>query len=184
MRVLATVHWFAPHHNGGAEIMLLTMLRALVDRGHTVDVLESREPLNESYRHDGYRIDGIRVHPYRGVDQMSALVADSDVTVTHLENTARTVILSRWMQKPCFVIEHNDFDTTWTWAGERDVYHVRNSAWLNDALPAVPGSLIVRPPILADEYKTRPGDKVTLINLNADKGAHVFYALAERMPDT
>jgi hypothetical protein len=65
VRILAAVHWYVPHHNGGAEVMLHTMLRALVDRGHEVDVIESRAPLNDSYRHDGYVIDGIRVHPHQ-----------------------------------------------------------------------------------------------------------------------
>jgi len=37
--------------------------------------------------------------------------------------------------------------------------------------------------VFADEYRTTPGEKVTLVNLNESKGAHVFYALAERMPD-
>ena len=183
MRILFACHWFAPHHNGGAEIMALAMLRALVERGHQVDVLESRPPLNDAYRHDGYEIDGIRVHPHRGAEDLPELLAQSDVIVTHLENTARSIVLSRWMQKPCFVINHNDFDTTRSWAYERDVYQVYNSEWLRDELGDMPGSLIVRPPIYTEDYKTKPGDKVTLINLNTDKGANVFYALAERMPD-
>ncbi|WP_063772039.1 glycosyltransferase family 4 protein [Kitasatospora mediocidica] len=181
------VHWYVPHHNGGAEVMMHTMLRALVEKGHEVDVLESRPPLNESYRHAGYEIDGIRVHPYRDKDDPMDLMPGVGVVVTHLENTARAVILSRWMKIPCFVINHNDFDNTRSWSGETDVYQVYNSEWLREELQAyqpVPDSLVVRPPIYSDEYRTKPGTKVTLINLNEDKGAKVLYELARRMPET
>lgn len=187
MRVLFACHWYVPHHNGGAEVMAHTMLRALVERGHMVDVLESRPPLNDSYKHNGYTVDGIRVHPMRDAkDDMPALMAGCDVVVTHLENTARAVILSRWMQKPCFIINHNDFDNTRSWSGEADVTQVYNSEWLRDELQQyqpVPSWLVVRPPINSEEYRTKPGTKVTLINLNEDKGARVFYELAARMSD-
>jgi glycosyltransferase involved in cell wall biosynthesis len=187
VRILAAVHWYVPHHNGGAEVMLHTMLRALVDRGHEVDVIESRAPLNDSYRHDGYVIDGIRVHPHQDKEDLPILMAETDAVVTHLENTARAVVLSRWMKKPCFVINHNDFDNTRVWSGQSDVYQVYNSEWLRDELreyQPVPDWLVVRPPINADEYRTKPGAKVTLINLNEDKGSRVFYELARRMPET
>lgn len=186
MRILAMVHWYVPHHNGGAEVMLHTMLRALVERGHEVDVLESRAPLNDSYRHAGFEIDGIRVHPYIDKDDPISLMPDADVVVTHLENTARAVILARWMDKPVFVINHNDYDNTRTWSGQMDVCQVYNSDWLRDELrlyQPVPNHLVVRPPIYSAEYKTAPGQKVTLINLNEDKGARIFYELARRMPD-
>ncbi|MEU7096059.1 glycosyltransferase family 4 protein [Kitasatospora aureofaciens] len=186
MRVLAMVHWYVPHHNGGAEVMLHTMLRALVERGHEVDVLESRPPLNDSYRHDGFTIDGIRVHPHGSADDPLEMMPSADVVVTHLENTARAVILSRWMGKPCFVINHNDFENTRGWSGEMDVHQVYNSEWLRDELriyQPVPNYLVVRPPIYSEEYRTTPGDRVTLINLNEDKGSKVFFELARRMPD-
>src|SRR5690606_16680 len=43
--------------------------------------------------------------------------------------------------------------------------------------------LIVRPPVFADEYATKPGAAVTLVNCNPEKGGKVLRALAERMPD-
>jgi glycosyltransferase involved in cell wall biosynthesis len=42
---------------------------------------------------------------------------------------------------------------------------------------------VVRPPVRAADYRTTPGDMITLINLFANKGADTFWALAERMPD-
>jgi glycosyltransferase involved in cell wall biosynthesis len=43
--------------------------------------------------------------------------------------------------------------------------------------------IIVRPPVFAEEYRTKPGSKVTLINLNVEKGGRLFEKLARRMPD-
>ena len=43
--------------------------------------------------------------------------------------------------------------------------------------------VIVRPPVFADEYRTKPGSKVTLVNLNEEKGGRLFEKLAGRMPD-
>lgn len=183
MKILACVHWYVPHHNGGAEVMLHSMLRALASRGHQVTVLESRPPLNKSYEHSGYTIDGIQVLPYDDREDMPEQMAKCDVVVTHLENTARAVVLSRWMGKPCFVLNHNDHDTTRAFSGDQDLIQVYNSEWMKAELQPVPDSLIVRPPILTEEYKTKPGDRVTLINLSPDKGVEVFYQLAERMPD-
>jgi glycosyltransferase involved in cell wall biosynthesis len=45
-------------------------------------------------------------------------------------------------------------------------------------------TLIVRPPVFADEYRTKPGRAVTLINCNLEKGGRVLEQLAQRMPDT
>jgi glycosyltransferase involved in cell wall biosynthesis len=44
-------------------------------------------------------------------------------------------------------------------------------------------SLIVRPPVIASEYQTKPGGAVTLVNCSKEKGGEVFAALAQRMPD-
>lgn len=44
-------------------------------------------------------------------------------------------------------------------------------------------SVVVHPPVWGPPACHHPGDRVTLVNLNRDKGSGVFYALAERMPD-
>jgi len=44
-------------------------------------------------------------------------------------------------------------------------------------------SLIVRPPVIAADYATKPGKAITLVNCNPEKGGKVLNALAERMPD-
>ena len=43
--------------------------------------------------------------------------------------------------------------------------------------------MVCRPPVFADRYRTTPGDRVTLVNLSAAKGASMFYRLARDLPD-
>lgn len=184
MKIFVPVHWYLPHHSGGAENMLHSMLVPLAQRGHEITVSESRAPRNEAYWHTGYEVDGIKVLPmvdYR--DDMPERMYGNDVVVTHLENTSRAIILARWAKLPTFVLNHNDMSNTRAWACEQDVVQVYNSEWLKAALPEVPMSLICRPPVNAQRYRTTPGDHVTQVNLSGDKGAHIFYHLAERMPD-
>lgn len=44
--------------------------------------------------------------------------------------------------------------------------------------------MVVHPPVEPHRHRTTSGDMVTLINPIPRKGSDVFYALAERMPDT
>src|SRR5690606_1734320 len=56
-------------------------------------------------------------------------------------------------------------------------------AWLDKRNKKRPPCIIVRPPVRAADYATRHGDRITLVNLFESKGGHVFWQLAERMPD-
>jgi hypothetical protein len=55
--------------------------------------------------------------------------------------------------------------------------------WLETHKVPIPASIVVHPPVYGDDYRTEPGAHVTLVNLTEAKGARVFYALAEKMPD-
>jgi glycosyltransferase involved in cell wall biosynthesis len=60
---------------------------------------------------------------------------------------------------------------------------VFNSHAVRAQFPWVEHATVLHPPIDADAYRTTPGEAITLVNLNAIKGAATFYALAERLPD-
>ena len=57
--VLTSVRAYPPHHNAGAEWSIHTMLRALVERGHTATVCLSQSPPVS----DAYVLDGVTVVP-------------------------------------------------------------------------------------------------------------------------
>ena len=57
LKIVARVHAMPPEHNAGAEHMLVSMLRPLVERGHDVSVWLSRY----GKAHAEYEYRGIKV---------------------------------------------------------------------------------------------------------------------------
>lgn len=190
LRIVARVHLMPPQHNAGAEHMLVSMLRPLVERGHDVQVWLSRYgKATEPY---DYR--GIQVVPLESRLDFPTAVRRADVLVSHLECVPSTTALARGYGKPVVVLCHNTHRPTFRdMASGGTALAVYNSQWMEREAelffaeypkavrPA--SSLVVRPPVFADEYATRPGNAVTLINCNEAKGGKVFAALARRMPE-
>lgn len=194
MRVLAMLHLYSPHHCAGAEMMMHALLVSLVDAGHTVDVILSREHQGVT---DPYTLDGVTVHPRQDKGDPLRWLGDPDrrpdVLVTHLENTDRATILGHVYRVPTVHVCHNTFDSTKIALLRRPALIVANSewmaedvrAWWTDRLPAqraMPRMMVIRPPVRVTDYATSPGDRVTLINATEAKGASLFYALADRFP--
>jgi glycosyltransferase involved in cell wall biosynthesis len=193
VRVLAMLHAYPPGHNAGAEWAAHALLRHLAGRGHDVDVLLSKPGAAA----EPYEFDGVHVHPYRGKGDPGPWM-DGDrraaVIVTHLENTARASILGQLHGLPVVHLLHNTFAKSKEWLVKGGpALVVYNSRWMAEDAAAwweahrgdrpMPWGITVHPPVAAEDYRATPGDRVTLINLTEDKGARVFYALAERMPD-
>jgi hypothetical protein len=190
LKIVARVHAMPPEHNAGAEHMLVSMLRPLVERGHDVQVWLSRY----GRAHTEYEYRGIRVIPLESRLDFPAAVRRSDVLVAHLETVPSTASLARGYGKPLVVVCHNTHRPTFRdMAAGGTSLAVYNSRWMEREAdvyfaefpkavrPA--RSLIVRPPVFADEYATKPGTAITLVNCNPEKGGKVLRALAERMPD-
>lgn len=181
MRVLAMLHLFPPHHNAGAERMVLAMLRALVARGHDVDVLLSQKHPEIT---STYEIGGITVHPHREKTDPFAFLDDADVIVTHLENTPRAAALGESFKIPVAKVVHNTFMPTRMQLQRGIGLAVYNSEWMAQEFADLDvKSVVIRPPVAVQDYATSPGDHITLINLYEPKGPRTFYALAERFPD-
>lgn len=195
MRILALAHQWIPQHCAGAETMLHSMLRALARRGHQVDVTLSRQV------GEPYTLSGVNVWPYVDKRDVFRWLGDADVLVTHLENTPRTAVLGRLNGIPVVQVLHNTMRITKEWLlREPPQLVVANSEWmladLGEAIPPRTRPLVVRPLVHSGEYATptdAPRDRVTLVNLRRmetspggstmGKGAEVFWALAERMPN-
>lgn len=179
VRVLTMVTAYPPAHCAGSEVMVHALLRPLVTRGHEVNVVLSRDTGAP------YELDGVRVWPHVGKADPFRFVADSDVIVCHLENTMRATTIGQMSGIPVVQVLHNDNGHTAQYLrrGGANLV-VFNSTQLAERFSSYGGySIVVRPPVDLVEYETTPGEHVTLVNLSADKGAHVFYALAERFPD-
>ncbi|MFD9949690.1 glycosyltransferase family 4 protein [Nonomuraea sp. NPDC059023] len=192
VRVLAMLHLYPPTGNAGAEWAMHTLLAALVQRGHEVDVLI----IEPSAIEQPYTLDGVRVHPRRGKgDPFEWLLDDArrpHVIVTHLMNTPRATVLGEMYGVPVVHVLHNDHDNERSWLQRRPALVVYNSDWVRDSclswwqdrhVEEPPQAVVVRPPVIAAHYETTPGDRVTLINLCEKKGGSLFWEIARRMPD-
>ncbi|MFD7908037.1 glycosyltransferase family 4 protein [Kitasatospora sp. NPDC059747] len=164
------------------------MLRPLAERGHRVTVWLSHPGSIEK----SYDIDGVRVVPYQdGVDFASA-VQRADVLLSHFENVPIVAGLARARRIPVVVICHDNFATSFHNAAGADLV-VYNSEWIRRdgeifyaRYPAefLPGrTVVVRPPVVAEDYRTEPGDRATLVNLNSDKGGELFWQIAAWTPE-
>ncbi|MGW2048539.1 glycosyltransferase family 4 protein [Streptomyces sp. NPDC001858] len=179
-----------PEHNAGAEHMLVSMLRPLVERGHDVSVWLSRY----GKAHKEYEYRGIKVIPLESRLDFSSAVRRADVLLAHLETVPSTASLARGYGKSLVVVCHNTHRPTFRDAAAGGTaLAVYNSLWMEREAELFfaeypksirpEASLVVRPPVFADEYATKPGTAVTLVNCNPEKGGKVLKALAERMPD-
>ncbi|MGW6741638.1 glycosyltransferase family 4 protein [Streptomyces sp. NPDC055025] len=113
--------------------------------------------------------------------------------MTHLENTPRASILGELNRIPVAHLLHNAYEKskTWLFKGSPSLV-VYNTDWMRADAEAwwkihrgdrpMPWGITVHPPVAVADYQASPGDRITLINLTAEKGANTFYALAERMP--
>jgi hypothetical protein len=190
LKIVARVHAMPPEHNAGAEHMLVSMLRPLVERGHDVSVWLSRY----GKAHEEYDYRGIKVVPLESRLDFPTAVKRSDVLLAHLETVPSTASLARGWGKPLIVVCHNTHRPTFRDAAAGGTaLAVYNSQWMEREAELFfaeypksvqpESSLIVRPPVFADEYRTKPGKAITLINCNPEKGGKVLDALARRMPD-
>jgi len=190
MQIVARLHGYPPRHNAGAEWMAHSMLRALVERGHDVSVWLSRYTSDR----EAYDLNGVHVVPLETRLDAGTAIRRADVVVSHLENVPSAGALARGYGKPLAVVVHNTHLPSFRqMAGGDTALAVYNSQWMAREAELFfseypkgirPSSeIIVRPPVFAEEYRTKPGSKVTLINLNVEKGGRLFEKLARRMPD-
>ena len=190
LTIVARVHAMPPEHNAGAEHMLVSMLRPLVERGHNVSVWLSRY----GKAHAEYEYRGIKVVPLESRLDFPTAVRRADVLLAHLETVPSTASLARGYGKPLVVVCHNTHRPTFRdMAAGGTSLAVYNSQWMAAEAEVFfaefpkatrpDRTLIVRPPVFAAEYATKPGKAITLVNCNPEKGGKVLKALAERMPD-
>lgn len=182
MRVLASVHAYLPKHRAGSETMLHNMLKHLVARGHevTVAVVAKSEP---DYMYDGIRC--VTVAPL----QFRALVekVNPDVIVSHHREAARATRLGIALGIPTVQLIHSElFGHPRRAINRPPSLVVFNTEWLERhcrTLGYRGPSIVVHPPVFANDHTTRPGKHVTLVNLNENKGGELLYAVAERLPN-
>jgi hypothetical protein len=180
VRVLAVLAAYPPRENIGSWIMTHEMLRALVARGHSADVVLTGQP------GDPYELDGVRVWPHTGPRDAWRFVRDANVIVSHVDAGSGASTITQMTGVPMVAVCHNARPETVMLLRSRPaallVFNSNSTAAKLGGIHPAPG-IVVRPPVRAEDYTAVPGDCITLVNLSADKGAGTFYELAVRFPD-
>lgn len=181
MKVAVFVHYYVPYRNAGSETMLHAMCKAVLDAGHELAVFATVMP--EAPVH--YLYDGVEVVVTNtSYGRMYIESWNPDVIVTHHDNTVIAKRISNKLKIPLVFISHNDLSVVYPHLALEPDLVVFNTEWLAEKLKQDGMNYtVVHPPVYADEHRTSPGTKVTLVNLNENKGSGVFYELARRMPD-
>lgn len=177
--IVARVHLYLPDHCAGAELTLHTLLRVLAERGHDCHVwLTDPSPTTRVYV-----VDGVTVHPCGSGGDHEQAIRAADVVVTHLTAAAHTCAIAHRFGVPLVQLAHNNFENTRAELRQPTSLVVYNSRWLAGSLDAPWPSMVIPPPVLPEDYRTTPGDKITLVNLMEAKGGQLFWRLARDMPD-
>lgn len=173
MKILAFVHGYPPVHNAGAEWMLHSMLKHAVQNGADAEVLL---PISDM---KPYTLEGVRVD--RDVFQEAReKIKKCDLVISHLDRFGKATNMCDFYGKPLVLIVHNSH--IYFGMDREKKYAIYNSMFTSGGYK-VP-SIIVHPPVSREDYKTKPGKLVTLINLFEPKGGKVLQQIAAEMPDT
>lgn len=178
MKVVALLHFASPWRNAGSETMLHTMCKALVQRGHEVTVTATSLPeAPPTWNHEG--VQGVNCSGVAEAVTRGAAMRP-DLVLTHHDSATAGIQMARRIGAKSVFVQHNTFalnnqvlatgpdvtifNTEWT---AREWAHKANR-WM-----------VVHPPVWAHEHATTPGESITLINLNRDKGVEIWSRLAQ-----
>lgn len=176
-RVLVVAHGWMPYLAAGSERMMQHLVDALPSEEFEVQVL-SLGCADDRERQDPYTYEGTRVQVGFKTD------FTPDVIITHHGPAARVTqdLSVEFPDARVVAVYHNErFDIP-------DIHSLNpelavfNTRWVQGSLDK-PG-IVVHPPIERARHQVPDtGNKITLVNLQYNKGVETFAALAERMPE-
>jgi glycosyltransferase involved in cell wall biosynthesis len=186
VNVLSLVDRYPPWVNAGAEWMLHSIFRRLVECGHRVQVVAE---IPEHFAVETPTVvDGVEVFP--AGDRTSAmkiaggLVDETDVIVGHLLWTREVVTLATESERPLLYLLHNDRQIGhWNLTPNNVTALVPNSEWIAETITGfwTGPTFVCRPPVFCDDYAVTSDaarEFVTLVNLIPEKGVETFYEVA------
>ena len=155
-------------------MMLHEILIGLRDRGHEVRVFDLRR---YSGTFEGVEIVGLEA----GKEQIAYEWADVVITQTRASKNASHHFANRC---PIVYINHDpkEFSSELP-NSQKGVLAVFNSVWACNQINYSGDHVIVPPPVHPERYKSTRGDRITLVNLNQNKGGDIFWQLALALPD-
>src|SRR6266568_1294515 len=143
---------YPPHHNAGAELMLHTLMRDLVGRGHEVRVLITRSP-ETNYLHERVNVSRLRQK-----QEVSKWFDWADVAITHLDLTRQAMARAQAHRVPLVHIVHNDKQLKFHGVEpETAQLVIFNSQWIARDVSWPGRWIVIHPPVIAEDYRTTPG---------------------------
>lgn len=181
MKIAVMPHFYIPYRNAGSETMLHAMCKRLIQAGHEVVVWATVLPEAPPF----YEYEGVPVYVTNVVYGRQQIKAwKPDVIVSHHDNTQRAATIANSLGIPFVFIMHNDFLPNQDLLTLKPHLTVFNTEWIRSKFDhVVNSSMVLHPPVWAHEHMTTPGDHITLVNLNENKGCRVFYEMAKRFPE-
>lgn len=178
MKVTVVCHNYLPSVRAGAEIMLHEMAKALVAAGHIVSVYVVGGVTHQS----PIWVEGVRVHVGRTA-KADMRISSPDVVISHLLHSRMAQGFARMCGAKFVEVVHNDNRSTKLSLACAPDLVVFNTNWLREKIKVGTRSIVVHPPVFAEDHRTKSGEKVSLVNLIPEKGSKTFYGLAAMMPD-
>jgi len=177
MNILWNIHGYPPYHNAGAEWMAHDLNKHLIEQGHSVKVITRGIS-------DQLVFEGVEIYP-QDFRYYGKFCNWCDVIVTHLDQTGKSINVSRDFQKPLLHIIHNNHPYGEIKQCQHDGYVVYNSEWVAKSLNYSRPSIVCHPIINMDYYKVdnSGAEAIILINLWKNKGGKVLFEIAKQMPD-
>lgn len=184
MKLLCVMHFRCPFQNAGSETAMQTVLRAFQLAGHDVAIITTDTPQAPDYEvWDGMECfstgnDRQKIYQVTGHFRPDAII-------THHQRAEVAVPMAHLLKVPSIVWIHNDFQHNRRALRQRPTLTLFNTHWIKEKLAWGGNSMVVHPPVYSQVCQERRDgeNRVTLINLNADKGGHIFYQLAQSLPD-
>lgn len=146
----------------------------LMSKGHVVKVMTSKQN-NENYEYDGIQVFN-RSHDWYFHHDWA------DIIFTQLDFAGDVAMDCKTSKKPAVWFAHNTFMYS-SVRTHRELNVVYNSIWNSEVCKYANNGFVLPPPVDIAHYRVQKGDKIALINLNNNKGANMFYQIAEAMPD-
>lgn len=173
LRVVAYLDYYVPNQLGGSETAMHGVLAWLVQRGHSVHALV-RQNRSRTV------IDGV-TRSWSTGHRRDAMLSEADVVISQHTAVPNAADLAARNGVPLVVYSHASHHVDHFRQVPGDVLWVWNSEAERGDWPKA--SVTCRPPVWSSDYRTTPGDHITLINLSDLKGGPVLWALAERHQD-
>jgi len=148
--------------------MLHETIRELQARGHEITLVVERHSVSE--------YDGIKIQKYDS-SKFATLLRNADLLLTHLSESLAVVREATRIKVPVAYIQHLNNDAIVHFL-PRQVLLLANSQVMRERSRHKGPTYVLYPAIDPSRYETEPGESISLINLNENKGGSFFWELA------